>query len=76
LLFQFGSFVEHAILSTYANETLKSREMAIHEEIIRKYRDLLPIGVFKEWEKLKSTLSANESRQILCAIKEILLSRE
>lgn len=72
-LFRFGRFLEQSILSTYENKTTKQEDIEKYQRILQKYKGKLPLGVFKELKKFKTTTSAEESKTICIAIKEILL---
>jgi hypothetical protein len=72
-LFRFGCFVEHSILSTYENKTPNQEDINKYQRIAQKYKDKLPIGVFKELKKLKPNLKKEKSKNICVAIKQIFL---
>ena len=72
-LFRFGCFVEHSILSTYENKTPDQEDIDKYQRIAQKYKDKLPIGVFKELKKLTPTIEKEKSKTICIAIKQIFL---
>ncbi len=74
--FRFGGFLEHAILSSYANESPKPGDIDKYGEIARKYSLQFPPGVLKEWEKLNASPTNKKTREIFCDVKEIFLSLE
>jgi hypothetical protein len=72
-LFRFGRFVEQSILSTYENNTPKQENIEKYQRILQKYEDTLPLGVFRELKKLKTTTGDKEIRDVFISIKEIFL---
>jgi hypothetical protein len=72
-LFRFGCFVEHSILSSYENKTPDQEDIDKYQQIAQKYKDKLPIGVFKELKKLTPTIEKEKSKTICIAIKQIFL---
>lgn len=73
-LFRFGRFVEHSTLSFFESKTPKQKDIEKYRRIIQKYKDQLPIGIFKKLKKLRATTRVEESKKIFLDIKEIILS--
>jgi hypothetical protein len=74
--FWFGRFVENSTLSFFENKTPKQEDIEKYQRIIQKYKDKLPLGIFKKLKKLKTTSGVEESKKIFIDIKEIILSLE
>jgi hypothetical protein len=75
-LFGFGRFVELSILSTFENKRPQQGDIDKYQQILQKYKNKLPRGIFNQLKKLKPPGGIKESKKTFIAIKEIILSLE
>jgi hypothetical protein len=75
-LFDFGCFLEHTLLSTFAGKNPRPGDIEKYRPILLHHQNQLAPGVCKELDKLKPTSSLEDTQAIFSALAEIFLSLE